>query len=107
MPKRKPPPAPKLWARMIAGRDWEIYPTDGKTLREIETLTVSAARELSDSVPVYWISFLSPVREITGDSRAIEAELKLVNPTVYYDTNTVSLFGSSSGSRAVVFEYQH
>ena len=112
MPKRKPPAPPKLWARAV-GRQWQIYLPTGETLESVEELDVAMAARMGRTLPTYWISFLSPVRDLTGDQPAIAAELHnvvwtggdLTEATVY--KNSVHLFASPSGTRAVVFEFHH
>jgi beta-lactamase superfamily II metal-dependent hydrolase len=71
MPKRKPPSAPKMWSHLVNGRDWEIYLTNGQTLRPVEEIEVSAARELAKTSQVILISYGSSAADLTGDRSAI------------------------------------
>jgi hypothetical protein len=106
MAKRKLPPAPKLWARMVGGRDWEIYLPNGETMRQIDDLDVAQATGLARTMSVYRLSYLSPVRDLTGDAQGIAEAFGEVGATSF-EFNTIHLFESREGSRAVVFHHHH
>jgi len=112
MPKGKRPAPPKLWARIVHN-EWQIYLPSGETLEPVREIGAVEAETLSRSLPAYWISFLSPVRDLTSDFASIKQEMKKVVWTggdltdAVMLKNSVRLFESSSGLRAVVFEFHH
>jgi hypothetical protein len=106
MSKRKLPPAPKLWARLVGGRDWEIYLPKGETLRPIRALDKVDGARLARTNPVFLIAYIAPVRDLTGASRAIEDALADVDAEGL-EHNTLHLYGSREGTQAVVFEHHH
>ena len=106
MPKRKPPPEKRIWARML-GTEWQINLLDGEVLKPVRDLTAPEARELVSGRRVFLISYLSPVRELTGDSRTIETQLAAVSNEPALFANSASLFRGARGSEAVVLEYHH
>jgi hypothetical protein len=108
MAKRKLPPEKKVWARIVK-QGWEIYLTNGETLRPIELIGRGQAEQLARTLSVYRISFLSPVVNLTGNEKQIAAELALVDDSGRsdFDTNSAWIFGADSQTRAVVFEYNH
>ena len=88
------------------GRDWEVILTHGEILRLFDDLDVDRARQLASSMPVFLIGYLMPVVDLSDDSVALEkaiAEVDLEGP----EYNTVHLFGSREGTRAVVFDHHH
>jgi hypothetical protein len=108
MAKRKPPPEKKVWARIV-NQSWEIYLTNGETLRPIKLIGRGQAEQMARAMSVYRISFLSPVVNLTGNEKQIASELALVDDSGRsdFDTNTVWIFGADTQTRAVVFEYNH
>ncbi|MDQ1561339.1 MAG: hypothetical protein QOE85_680, partial [Actinomycetota bacterium] len=51
MAKRKPPPEKKVWARIV-NQGWEIYLTNGETLRPIELIGREQAERLARTLSV-------------------------------------------------------
>lgn len=105
-PKRKPPPEGKIWAR-IAGSEWHINLPDGTTFTKSRDIDRPEAAKLATTLPVYLISYLSPVVDLTGDADAIEKELEKTTENVRLFGNTASVFSAPSGAQAVVFEGHH
>jgi hypothetical protein len=106
MPKRKPPAAKKTWARQL--RDgWHLMLATGEDLRPTRELDVVEAAQLARTLPVYWFGFMVPVRELTGQSAEIAAELAKVADSFAFDTTSLYLFEAPGGVKAVVFEYHH
>ena len=106
MAKRKAPPAPKVWSHLVNGREWEIYLTNGQTLRPVEEIDLALAHKLALSLSVFHISYGTPLRDLTGDASAIRVAFSEVGAKGY-EHNTVHLFGSREGTRAVVFDHHH
>ena len=71
-------------------------------------MTKAEAAELSKNCAVFVIAYLSPVRELTGDQRAIAVELdKTDDAGTTLFTNSAWRFATAKGDQAVVFEYHH
>jgi len=97
-----------VWARVL-NQGWEIYLTNGQTLRPIERIDRERARRLTATMNVYQISFLSPVVNLTGNEKQIALELALVGEGDQSElfANSAWIFGANDQTRAVVFEYHH
>jgi hypothetical protein len=106
MPKRKAPPEKHTWARML-GREWQVILVSGEVLKPARDLSATEARELASIHLVFLLSYGSPVRDLTGDARAIAKEIDLIADEPLLFTNSASLFRGSMGSAAVVLEYIH
>lgn len=107
MPKRKAPPTPKVWARIV-DREWRVHLVGGETLRPVKELTAKEARVAAQSLPVYSLGYLLPVEELTGDGAAIETELARAHGRVEgFEGNTFALSRGERGSEAVVVERHH
>jgi hypothetical protein len=78
VPKRKPPQEKQVWARII-GRGWQIYLPSGEVLQPVSEIDPNEARRLAQRMPLYWVSYLSPIRKLTGDAAETERELALTN----------------------------
>jgi len=107
MPKRTPPPAPKLWARVLPDRGWVITMPDGTTLTKVRELAVDEARALAERGLVLRVSFGNPATDLTGDHAAIRAALDRVSNHFEVDGYGVAEFGASTGLRAVVLDHMH
>jgi hypothetical protein len=68
---------------------------------------MAEARNLSRTFPVFWISFGSPVRELTGSAAEVAEEFEIVDRSELVEWNSLWLLSSSEGSRAVVFNHRH
>jgi hypothetical protein len=106
MAKRKLPPAPNVWARMVDGRDWEIYLPSGETLHPIRTLDKTDVPSLARRIPVFLIAYLSPVKDLSRDTIGIDDALAGVDAKGP-EYNTLHLFGSREGTEVVVFDHHH
>jgi len=107
MPKRTPPPAPKLWARVLPDRGWVITLPNGTVLTRVRTLGFDEAQALAEGGLVVHVSFGNPAADLSGDHAAIRAALDRVTDHFEVDSYGIDLFESSSGLRAVVFEHRH
>lgn len=105
-PKRKPPPDRKVWARIVGG-EWHINLPDGTKFTHRRDLDRLEAGKLAKTLPVYLISYLSPVVDLTGDAVAIEKEVANTSENFRLFSNTAALFSTPSGTQAVVFEHHH
>lgn len=107
VPKRKPPPAQRVWARVV-DREWRVHLVSGEILRLVSDLTTESARQAARSLPVYTIGYLLPVTELTGDEAAMGAELARPYDEVDgFEGNTFALFRGDRGTEAVVIERHH
>jgi hypothetical protein len=65
-------------------------------------------RDLVGTLPVYYLGYLIPVRDLTGDAAAIAAELAESRAHVAVpEYNDLHLFRGDRGTEAVVIEHQH
>lgn len=106
MPKRKPAPERRVWARHL-NREWQVNLVDGEVLRPVHVVTVEEARALARSLRVFWVSYLAPVRELTGDERPLADELDRVTNDMELESNSSWLFRGSRGTEALVLEHHH
>src|SRR5664279_123362 len=107
MPKRKPPPEKRVWARLV-NREWRVNLVSGEILRPVRELSVLEARSAASSLPVFYLGFLIPVRELTGDRSAIESELALSEDDVEgSEWNSFTLFRGDRGTEAVIIDHNH
>lgn len=106
MPKRKPPPEKRVWARSLNG-DWQIILPSGEKLTRVATLTVEEARRMTAPSMVLILSFGQPVREIAGSSPEFEHELAKVRPEYTLFSNSLSTFRGDRETAAIVFEWHH
>ena len=105
-PKRKPPPDRKVGARIVGG-EWHINLPDGTKFTHRRDLDRLEAGKLAKTLPVYLISYLSPVVDLTGDAVAIEREVENTSENIRLFANSAALFSAASGAQAVVFERHH
>ena len=107
MPKRKLPPEKRTWARLVH-QEWQLNLVSGEVLVPVRELSASEARQLSRTLPVFYFGFGMPVRDLTGDSGAIEAELNLTRNDVRGpEWNYLALYRGPRGTEAVVIDHQH
>ena len=107
MPKRKPPPEKRTWARIV-NREWQLNLVDGEILTPVRELSVLEGRQLIRNLRVFYFGYGMPVRELSGDGAAIESELKLVSGDVRIpERNGLELYRSTDGAEAVVIYHQH
>jgi hypothetical protein len=91
----------------MIGADWQVNLPSGEVLKPVSVLEPSDARQLAQRLPVYWLSYLSPVRELTGDASEIEWQLKLTDNSRKLESNSSWLLRGSNGTEAVVLEHHH
>lgn len=107
MPKRKPPPEKRVWARIV-DREWRVNLVSGEILRPVRDLSVEDARRAASTLPVFYLGFLLPVRELTGNRSSIESELAQPRDEVEgVEWNSFSLFRGDRGTEAVIIEHNH
>jgi hypothetical protein len=107
MPKRKPPPVKRTWARIV-NREWQLNLVGGEILTPVRELSVAEGRQLIKKLRVFYFGYGMPVRELSGDGAAIESELKLVSGDVRIpERNELELYRSPGGTEAVVVYHQH
>jgi hypothetical protein len=107
VPKPKRPPEKRVWARIVNG-EWRVNLMNGEVLIPVRRLSVIEARRMMTNLPTFYLGFLMPVRELTGDKAAIEAELALSRAKVTgYEWNSFELFRGDRGTEAVVIEHHH
>jgi hypothetical protein len=71
-------------------------------------LTVPDARELAAKLRVFYFGYAIPVRELTGDRKAIETELESADEErAGPEWNRLALFQSASGVQALVIDHRH
>lgn len=95
-----------MWARQLNG-EWQVNLVDGEVLRPVREVTVDEARALARGLRVFWVSYLAPVRELTGDERALAIELDRVSNDMVLESNSSELFRGSRGTEALVLLHHH
>ena len=80
---------------------------DGTKLNKSRDLDQPKAGNLAKTLPVYLVSYLSPVVDLTGDAVAIEREVENTSEKIRLLANSAALFSAASGAQAVVFERHH
>jgi len=106
MPKRKPAPERRVWARHLNG-EWQVNLVDGEVLKPVRDVTLEEARVLATHLRVFWVSYPSPVRELTDDADALAEELALVTNDMRLESNSSVLFRGSGGTEALVLHHHH
>jgi hypothetical protein len=56
---------------------------------------------------VYWLSYLSPVRDLTADATEIDRELARTDNSGELESNSSWLFRGTKGSEALILEHHH
>jgi len=107
MPKRKPPPERRVWARVI-DREWRLNLVGGEVLRPERELSVEDARRAAAAMPVFYLGYLLPVLELTADSSSIESELNRSREDIDGpEWNSFALFRGDRGAEAMIIEHHH
>ena len=107
MPKRKPPPKKRAWVRVVNG-ELRVNLTSGEVLTPVRDLSVADARQLVVGMPVFYFGYGIPVRELTGESAAIDLALTSSRDDVDgWEYNTFAFFRGDRGTAAVVIEHHH
>lgn len=108
MPKRRPPAPPRPRAYMI-GPQWRITMPDGEVLLTLRDVDQTEARDLARRLSVLLISYLSPVRDLTGDAKEIAAQVAIMDEANAepHEINTASVFKGSGGTEVLVLEHHH
>ncbi len=107
MPKRKPPPEQRVWARMV-DREWRVTLVSGEVLRPVHELSVVDARSATLRLPVFFLGFLLPVRELTGDRSLIDSELAQSRDDVDGpEWNSFTLFRGDRATEALIIDHNH
>jgi len=107
MPNRKTPPEKRVWARMVI-REWRVNLVSGEVLQPVRELQVEEARRADSSMPVFYLGYLIPVRELTGDIASIESELaQSRQDDDGFEWNSFALFRGDRGTEAVIIEHNH
>lgn len=107
MPKRKPPPEKRVWARIV-NREWRVNLPSGEILTPVRLLSKAEAQTLSMTLPVYYLGFVLPVRDLTSDRALIAAELAHTGDDVTGpEWNELHLFRGDRGTEAVIIEHHH
>jgi hypothetical protein len=107
MPKRKPPPENRAWARIV-NHEWRVNLVSGEVLSPVREISAVEARRLAKSLPVFYLGYLIPTRELSGDEPAIEAELNHDrDQTSGFEHNSFALHRGDRGTEAVIIEHHH
>jgi len=91
----------------MIGREWQINLPSGEVLRPVSEIDPTESRRLAQRIPVYWLSYLSPVRDLTGDASEIEQELTRTDNSQGLETNSSWLFRGNEGTEVLVLEHHH
>lgn len=107
MPKRKPPPEKRIWARIV-NREWRVHLVSGEVLTPVRDLPIGEAREFAKLLPVYFLGYGLPVRDLTNDANAISSEFALAAADISGpEFNELRLFRGDRGTEAVIIERFH
>lgn len=93
----------------MVGPGWRITMPDGDVLLTSRDVEQAESRDLARRMPVLLISYLSPVRDLTGDVEEIAAQIAIMDRenAEPYEINTASVFKGSRGSEVLVLEHHH